>query len=110
MERAARRLQKMGARNVLLKGGHLQGKPVDLLLAGESLHRFTSERFDTPNTHGTGCAYSAAIAVFLAQGVPLVEAVGKAKTFISEAIRTAFSMGSGHGPVNHWQAAQALKA
>jgi hydroxymethylpyrimidine kinase/phosphomethylpyrimidine kinase/thiamine-phosphate diphosphorylase len=110
MERAARRLQEMGARNVLLKGGHLQGKPVDLLLAGESLHRFPSERFDTPNTHGTGCAYSAAIAAFLAQGLPLVEAVGKAKSFISEAIRTAISMGSGHGPVNHWQAAQALKA
>jgi len=106
MERAARRLQEMGARNVLLKGGHLQGEPVDLLLTGTTLHRFPSERFDTPNTHGTGCAYSAAIAAFLAQGLPLPEAVGKAKSFISEAIRTSFSMGSGHGPVNHWQAAK----
>jgi len=106
MERAASRLREMGARNVLLKGGHLQGDAVDLLLTGESLHRFPAERFDTRNTHGTGCAYSAAIATLLAQGLPLTAAVGKAKIFISEAIRTAFSMGSGHGPVNHWQAAK----
>jgi hydroxymethylpyrimidine kinase/phosphomethylpyrimidine kinase/thiamine-phosphate diphosphorylase len=111
MELAARRLQEMGACNVLLKGGHLPGEAVDLLLAGRTLHRFCSPRIVTRHTHGTGCTYAAAIATLIAQGLPLVEAVTLAKAFINEAIRTAFPMGSGHGPVNHWQAAkEALKS
>ncbi len=109
MERAARKLQAMGARNVLLKGGHLQGEAVDLLLAADRLHRLPEERLDTPNTHGTGCTYSAALATFLAQGLPLVQAVKKGKAFITEAIRTAVPLGTGHGPVNHWQAAKAAR-
>ncbi len=109
MERAARKLQEMGARNVLVKGGHLPGEAVDLLLAGDRVHRLHSPRFTTRNTHGTGCTYSAAIATFLAQGQPLVAAVEQAKTFIAEAIRTAVALGSGHGPVNHWQAARATR-
>ncbi|BCR03921.1 thiamine biosynthesis bifunctional protein ThiED [Desulfuromonas versatilis] len=108
MEVAARALQKLGARNVLIKGGHLPGPAVDLLLAGDSVHRFGAERLETPNTHGTGCTYSAAIATFIAQGMPLVKAVEKAKAFITEAIRSAVPLGSGHGPVNHWQAAKAV--
>jgi hydroxymethylpyrimidine kinase/phosphomethylpyrimidine kinase/thiamine-phosphate diphosphorylase len=95
----------MGARNVLLKGGHLPGEAVDLLLAGRTLRRFCSPRIATRHTHGTGCTYAAAIATFIAQGLPLVEAVSRAKSFIDEAIRTAVPMGAGHGPVNHWQAA-----
>lgn len=111
MELAARRLQEMGARNVLLKGGHLPGEAVDLLLAGRTLHRFCSPRIATRHTHGTGCTYAAAIATFIAQGLPLVEAVSRAKAFIDEAIRTAIPIGSGRGPVNHWQAAkEALKS
>ncbi|BCA80562.1 bifunctional hydroxymethylpyrimidine kinase/phosphomethylpyrimidine kinase [Desulfuromonas sp. AOP6] len=106
MERAARRLQQMGARNVLIKGGHLEGAAVDLLLADDQLHRFAAPRLSTPNTHGTGCTYSAAIATFLAQGVPLIQAVEQAKTFITEAIRSTFDLGTGHGPVNHYRAAQ----
>ena len=99
----------MGARNVLLKGGHLQGEAVDLLLAGENLHRFPAPRFRTANTHGTGCTYSAAVATLLAQGEPLPAAVQRAKQFISAAIRTAPEIGGGHGPVNHWQAAHELQ-
>jgi hydroxymethylpyrimidine kinase / phosphomethylpyrimidine kinase / thiamine-phosphate diphosphorylase len=106
MERAARLLQEMGARNVLLKGGHLTGEAVDLLLTGETLHRFATPRIETRNTHGTGCTYSAAIAAFVAQGEPLPRAVSRAKDFISEAIRTALPLGEGHGPVNHWKAAR----
>lgn len=107
MERAARALQQMGARNVLLKGGHLDGDAVDLLLTGGDLHRFPAPRIPSRSTHGTGCTFSAAIATFLAQGLPLVEAVAAAKGFITEAIRSAVPLGSGHGPVNHWQGAKA---
>ncbi|MDO3378790.1 bifunctional hydroxymethylpyrimidine kinase/phosphomethylpyrimidine kinase [Geoalkalibacter halelectricus] len=109
MEAAARKLRAMGARNVLIKGGHLAGDAVDLLLEGERLHRLSAARVDTRNTHGTGCTFSAAIATFLAQGRPLVQAVGAAKDFISTAIATARPLGAGHGPVNHWQAAQTMR-
>jgi len=108
MEEAAHRLREMGAYNVLLKGGHLNGEAVDLLLAGDRLHRLAAPRIDTANTHGTGCTSSAAIATFLAQGLPVEEAVGRAKNFIHEAIRHAVPLGGGHGPVNHWQGAKAV--
>ncbi|NLC71217.1 MAG: bifunctional hydroxymethylpyrimidine kinase/phosphomethylpyrimidine kinase [Desulfuromonadaceae bacterium] len=105
MEKAAARLCTMGPRNVLVKGGHLEGDSVDLLVEGGRLHRFHEKRFDTPHTHGTGCTYSAAIATFLAQGIPLVQAVQRGKIFITEAIRHAPGIGHGHGPVNHFRAA-----
>jgi len=108
METAARRLQELGARNVLLKGGHLEGKAVDLLLDGDTLHRLPAARIDSRNTHGTGCTSSAAIAALLAAGHPLPEAVKLAKEFITEAIRTAPDLGVGHGPVNHFAAAKSL--
>jgi hydroxymethylpyrimidine kinase/phosphomethylpyrimidine kinase/thiamine-phosphate diphosphorylase len=110
MEKAALQLCQMGPRNILIKGGHLEGDSVDLLLEGGRLHRFYEKRFDTPHTHGTGCTYSATIATFLAQGLPLVQAVQKAKIFITDAIRQAPGFGHGHGPVNHFRAAlDALK-
>jgi hydroxymethylpyrimidine kinase/phosphomethylpyrimidine kinase/thiamine-phosphate diphosphorylase len=108
MGQAAHRLQEMGARNVLIKGGHLPGEAVDLLLAGRTLHLFSSPRIATRHTHGTGCTYASAIATLIAQGLPLVEAVSRAKSFINEAIRTAVPMGTGHGPVNHWQGAKSI--
>ena len=107
MAAAARALQGLGAANVLLKGGHLAGEEaVDLLLCGDQLHRFVAPRFATSHTHGTGCTLAAAIATFLAQGRPLPEAVGRAKSFLTAAIASALPLGSGHGPVNHWQGAQ----
>jgi len=108
MERAGLRLQQLGARNVLLKGGHLDGEAVDLLLDGKTLHRLPAKRIDSRNTHGTGCTSSAAIAALLASGHPLPQAVALAKEFITEAIRTAPDLGAGHGPVNHFAAAQWL--
>jgi hydroxymethylpyrimidine kinase/phosphomethylpyrimidine kinase/thiamine-phosphate diphosphorylase len=81
---------------------------VDLLLAGDEVLRYPSARFETPHTHGTGCSFSAAIATFLAQGLALPEAVARAKEFITEAIRAALPLGSGHGPVNHWRGARAV--
>ena len=101
MRRAAERIVRMGARAVLVKGGHLDQQPRDILLAEGAWHEFPAERIDTRHTHGTGCTLSAAITAELAGGTLLVEAVRRAKLFITEAIRTAPGLGSGSGPVNH---------
>lgn len=107
MEQAARQLHEMGAANVLIKGGHLSGSEAqDILFDGTTLHRFNAERIFSSSTHGTGCSYASAIASFLAQGEPLIEAVRRAKLFITTAIRLARPMGKGHGPVNHYLAAK----
>ena len=108
MIEAGRNLQELGARNVLIKGGHLSGDAIDILLLGDVEHQLVAPRFDTVNTHGTGCTLSAAIATFLAQGFPLKLAVERAKRFVSLAIEHAVPLGSGHGPVNHFQAAMQL--
>ncbi len=101
MRDAAQRLHEHTGAAILVKGGHLEGDAVDLLWDGASFHEFRAERIDTPHTHGTGCTYSAAITALLALGTPLVEAVTRAKAFITEAIRTNPGLGSGCGPVNH---------
>ncbi|MRR56434.1 MAG: bifunctional hydroxymethylpyrimidine kinase/phosphomethylpyrimidine kinase [Deltaproteobacteria bacterium] len=109
LELAARELHHLGARNVLLKGGHLSGpEATDILFDGKTVRHYVSQRFTTNNTHGTGCTYASAIAAFLAQGEPLPVAVARAKEFVSEAIRRAVPLGQGHGPVNHFLAAQRL--
>ena len=100
MRRAAEILCGLGARSVLVKGGHLKGQALDVLLhAGEFLE-LPAKRIATPHTHGTGCAYSAAITAGLAKGVPVSEAVQQAKRFIHEAIRTNPKLGGGSGPIN----------
>lgn len=109
MEEAARRLQAMGPRNVLLKGGHREEDASDILLAGLTVHRLPAERVPTTSTHGTGCSYSAAIASLLAQGLPLPRAVALAKRFISTAIAHAVPIGGGHGPINHFSGARAVR-
>jgi hydroxymethylpyrimidine/phosphomethylpyrimidine kinase len=102
MRRAARSLAEMGAAAVLIKGEHLAGDAVDLLWTAQGCREFTAPRIDTRHTHGTGCTYSAAITAELARGTPLVQAVERAKTFITEAIRTNPGLGGGCGPVNHF--------
>jgi hydroxymethylpyrimidine/phosphomethylpyrimidine kinase len=103
MHRAAEALIAMGARNVLVKGGHLPGDALDLLyLEGGDVQEFSSARIDTPHTHGTGCTYSAAITAELAKGTGLVQAVSLAKTFVTEAIRSNPGLGRGSGPLNHF--------
>jgi len=103
MKIAALALRDLGARNVLIKGGHLDGPAIDLLLDSTGqFHQFRSNRIDTPNTHGTGCTYSAAITAGLAKGVPLPIAVARAKQWVTEAIRTNPRLGHGHGPLNHF--------
>jgi len=102
MERAARTLSGLGANSVLIKGGHLAGDPLDLLLHEGRVHRFPSTRISTPHTHGTGCTYSAAITAYLAKGVPLPEAVEQAHAFVHRAIASNPGLGRGSGPLNHW--------
>lgn len=102
MRKAAEKLASLGPKNVLIKGGHLEGDAVDVLFEPEhGFHLFTRPRITSPHTHGTGCTYSAAITAELAKGSALREAVGRAKDFVTEAIRTAPGLGSGTGPLNH---------
>ncbi len=102
MRRAAEAIVALGAKAVLVKGGHLDGASTDLLLAEGGWYEYPGERIQTPHTHGTGCTLSAAITAALAQGSPLPEAVRRAKGFVQEAIRTGPGLGRGSGPVNHF--------
>ena len=100
MKVAAKAIHRLGARNVLVKGGHLPGNPIDVLFDGKGFHEFEGERVETRNTHGTGCTYSAAIATELAKGEPLARAIEKAKAFMTIALRFSLNIGKGHGPTN----------
>jgi hydroxymethylpyrimidine kinase / phosphomethylpyrimidine kinase / thiamine-phosphate diphosphorylase len=102
MKAASQAIHKLGAKNILVKGGHLAGDCIDLLFDGSTFFEFAGPRFNTKNTHGTGCTLSAAIATGLGQGMPLREAVARAKEYVSTAIRFSLPLGSGHGPTNHY--------
>jgi hydroxymethylpyrimidine/phosphomethylpyrimidine kinase len=100
---AARRIHALGPRYVLMKGGHLESEhATDYLFDGDEFLEFTAPRIATRNTHGTGCTYSSAIAAYLAKGLPVPEAVERAKQYLTRAIETAFDLGQGHGPLNHF--------
>jgi hydroxymethylpyrimidine/phosphomethylpyrimidine kinase len=101
MKKAAKIIHEMGARHVIVKGGHLPGDAVDLLYDGADFQGFRSPRIVTEDTHGTGCTYSAAIAAGLAFGKDVAGAVTEAKRYITAAIRHAWRLGGGHGPTNH---------
>lgn len=111
MESAARKLLELGPGSVLLKGGHFSDeKSIDCLVLSESdengndIYWFEAERIHTPNTHGTGCTLSSAIAAGLAKGNPLPRAVREAKDYISGAIEAGseYTIGEGHGPLHHF--------
>ena len=107
MRATAEALLARGARAVLVKGGHLEGgEAIDLLLDDQGMTLFRAPRRATKNTHGTGCTLSTAIACYLAKGLPLVDAVGAAKAYLSEALAESHSLavGHGHGPVHHFHA------
>ncbi|HEX3558576.1 MAG TPA: bifunctional hydroxymethylpyrimidine kinase/phosphomethylpyrimidine kinase [Pyrinomonadaceae bacterium] len=107
MLEAARVMREMGARAVLVKGGHLEGgAALDLLDDNGEVRTFSARRVETGATHGTGCTLSAAIAACLARGMTLEASVGAAKHFVSDAILRAPRLGRGHGPVNHTVAAR----
>lgn len=104
LEAAARRLQAMGARAVLLKGGHLAGPVLtDLLLDGDTVVRWAGPRIESDNTHGTGCTLSSAIACGLARGRSLPDAVAMARDYVRGALAASagWRLGGGHGPLHH---------
>lgn len=103
MKKAVEKLHEMGAKSVLIKGGHLDAKhATDILLFEDNISSIKAIKVDSPNTHGTGCTLSSAIAADLALGFTLGGAVFAAKDFITEAISKSYSVGKGHGPVNHF--------
>jgi hydroxymethylpyrimidine/phosphomethylpyrimidine kinase len=101
MEESARYIHQMGAKHVVIKGGHMDGDALDVFFDGRNFHEFYAQRIDTPNTHGTGCTFSAALATGLGQGKDVLEAVSMAKNYITDAIRHSLNLGAGHGPTNH---------
>lgn len=102
MVSAAQRLQCLGAKNVLVKGGHLDGQCIDVFYDGKAPHLFKAQKINSPNTHGTGCTLSSAIAANLACGMELRNAIENAKTYVTTAIERSFTVGKGHSPVNHF--------
>jgi len=105
---AAKSLLGLGAGAVLIKGGHLAGEHVsDVLLTESEEHVFTAPRVPTRHTHGTGCTLASAIAVGIAQGLPIIPAVERAKAYVLHALRHAPGLGQGQGPLGHahpWEA------
>lgn len=109
MEEAARILHAMGARNVVIKGGHLEGDAMDLLFDGRSTYWRRQQRIQSKNTHGTGCVFSAALATFLAQGNGVPDAFLMAKEFVTRAILGSLPLGKGAGPTNPYVEVERLK-
>ena len=105
MRAAAREfVEQVRTRAVVVKGGHLEGPAIDVFFDGSELREFRAERIDTKNTHGTGCTFASAVAAYIARGEPLPSAVAQAKQYLTEALRHAYDVGAGHGPVHHfWQ-------
>jgi hydroxymethylpyrimidine/phosphomethylpyrimidine kinase len=102
MREAGRRIQALGPRVVLVKGGHLEGgESIDIAVTVDGSEEFRAERLLTRHTHGTGCTLASAIAANLALGLDDLEAIGRAKVYVTEAIRRAPGIGRGHGPLGH---------
>ena len=102
MQSAAEVLVTLGSRYVLVKGGHMSGATVcDVFFGDGQMTLIESPRVETRHTHGTGCTLASGIAVGLAQGMPPLAAVRRARSYLTEAIRSAPGFGSGHGPLNH---------
>lgn len=102
MKKSADLIRKIGPKYVLIKGGHLDGEATDILYDGNEFIYYNSPRINTKNTHGTGCTLSSAIASNLGNGLPMKEAIEKAKLYITGAIENSFPIGKGVGPVHHF--------
>ncbi len=101
-DEAARRLLDLGAGWVIIKGGHLDGEPVDRVYSNEVSFEMPGKRIETKNTHGSGCTFSSAIVAFLARGFSPPDAIKKAKEYIHAGIVQSLDIGSGHGPLHHF--------
>lgn len=102
MQHAGTVLMGMGARNVLIKGGHLHGNHlIDMLIGENGNTQWQSDRIDSRHTHGTGCTLASAIATLVAQPVTLPDAITAARDYVQRAIASAPGFGAGHGPLNH---------
>lgn len=102
MKEACKKIYALGAKNVLVKGGHFEGEPTDILYDGTQFFSFQGKRIDSKNTHGTGCTLSSAITAQLAKGKTVEEAVGMGKEYVTNAILHAVPIGHGHGPTHHF--------
>ena len=102
MRPVAERILELGAKAVLVKGGHLNGSADDLLFDGSTERWFMGDRIDTKNTHGTGCTLSSSLAANLAQGLSLADAVAASKAYVTEAIEYSLPIGGGCGPTHHF--------
>lgn len=99
---AARRIISLGSKSVIIKGGHLEGPPIDLFYDGYTFQEFSGQRIKTKNTHGTGCTFASAIAANLARGEDIIKAIEKSKQYVTNAIRQTYQIGHGNGPLNHF--------
>lgn len=102
VKEAAEAILKMGAKTVVVKGGHREGPATDLFYDGFRFRDFYAPRIETSNTHGTGCTFASAVAAGLAKGLETVDAVALAKEYVTAAIRNSITVGGGHGPLNHF--------
>ena len=107
---AANELIKIGVPNVLIKGGHFKSKKVhDIFVNKNEIKIFYSNRFNTKNTHGTGCTLSTAITSFFSCGKPLKKSCELGIKYVNSAILTNPKIGKGHGPINHLNSIELLK-
>ena len=103
MREAAKAIHAMGPKWVVVKGGHMEGEQsVDILFDGHEFNEYAAPRVETGSTHGTGCTFASAVAAGLAHGKSVPESVGAAKEYVTLAIKSAFPIGHGNGPLNHF--------
>ena len=102
MVNAGKKLIKLGAKNVLIKGGHLKSKMIiDILMNKKSVTEFRSKKYNSKNTHGTGCTLSSAITTYLSCGKDLIKSCELGIKYVNEAIKSNLNFGKGNGPINH---------
>ena len=102
MKRAGRKLINLGAKNVLIKGGHLKSKMmIDILINKKIIKEYKSKKYYTKNTHGTGCTLSSAIATYLSCGKDLIKSCELGIKYVNQAIKINSNLGKGNGPINH---------
>lgn len=100
---AAKKIKSLGVKNVLVKGGHREDSCTDILLTDkDEIIRFLGDRFETKNTHGTGCTLSSTITSYIGKGYSVEESVRMGKEYITDTIKNSFSIGEGVGPVGHF--------